>query len=96
MKKGFTLLELLVVIAIMALVGVASVSMFTAGNDEADEEDLENKYMEVQQAALVFVDLNDSWLSSFTSSGEIYVRLGEIQNENYISEQLINPVTLMD
>ncbi len=93
MKNGFTLLELLVVIAIMAVVGVASVTMFTSGNDEADEEDLVNKYMEVQQAALVFVDLNDSWLSSFTTSGDIYVRLGEIQNENYLSEKLINPVT---
>ncbi len=93
MKNGFTLLELLTVLAIMAIVGVSSMLMFSTANDESDEKDLKNKYVEIQNAALVFIDLNDSWLNSFTASGEIYVRLGEMQNENYLSNKIINPVT---
>lgn len=92
-KDGFTLLELLVVIAIMAVVGVASVVMFSTSTEESDEDDLIAKYKEIQSSALVFIDLNDSWLTSFTNSGEIYVRLGEMQNENYLSSRIINPIT---
>lgn len=92
-KKGFTLLELLAVIAVIALLGGVTISMFSASTDTSSEEDLANKFKEIQEAAIVYVDLNDSWLSSFTNGNEIYVRLGELQNTNYISSGIKNPLT---
>ena len=92
MKKGFTLMELLLVLAILSVVGVASILLFSEENDEIEMEELRNKYKEIQKAAILYVDLNNSWLSSFTTNGEIYVRLGELQNENYVSKKIINPV----
>ena len=93
MKNGFTLIELIAVIALMALAGIASVSLFSSGDDADLEEDLRNKYVQIQTAAVVFVDLNDSWLNSFTNSNEIYVKLGELQNNNYVSKSMTNPLT---
>lgn len=92
-KKGFTLIELLVILAVMAIAGVASLVLFSTSNENADKEELKNKYMEIQKAAVVYVDLNNSWLSSFTSGNEIYVKLGELQNTNYLSRNINNPVT---
>ncbi len=92
MKKGFTLMELIVVLAIVAVLGVSSVILFSRENDEMEVEELRNKYKEIQKAATLYVDLNDSWLSSFATNGEIFVRLGELQNENYVSKKIINPV----
>ncbi len=96
MKKGFTLLELLAVIAVIALIGGVSISMFSTSTDTSSEEDLANKFKEIQEAAIVYVDLNDSWLSSFTNGNEIYVRLGELQNTNYISGNIKDPLTGTD
>ena len=93
MKKGFTLMELLLVLAILAFLGVSSVILFSKNNDDIESEDLKNKYKEIQDAAILYIDLNDSWLSTFTESGETFIRLGVLQNENYISSKLKNPIT---
>ena len=92
MKKGFTLLELLAVIAVIALVGAVTIKMFSSSTDTTAEEDLASKYKEIQAAAIVYVDLNESWLSSFTNGNEIYVKLGELQNTNFISNSIKNPI----
>lgn len=92
MKNGFTLMELLAVIVVMALIGTASVIFFSASNDSQDQEDLRNKYIQIQDAAKVYVDLNESWLSSFSTGNEIYVRLGELQSTNYFSNAIKNPI----
>lgn len=93
MKKGFTLIELLAVLAIMAIAGAASIALFSSGDDITDKNELENTYIEIQNAAVVFVDLNNAWLNSFTFSNEIYVKLAEMQGTNIVSRNLINPVT---
>ncbi len=92
-KEGFTLIELIAVIAIASVLVVASFVMFNTDNEKSEEDDLRNKYKEIQTAAILYVDLNSSWLTSFTTTGEAYVRLGELQNENYVSENMTNPVT---
>ena len=85
MKKGFTLLELLGVLAILAFLGVSSVILFGKNNEDITNEDLKNKYREIQQAAILYMDLNDSWLSNFTENGEAFIKLSVLQNENLIS-----------
>lgn len=92
MKKGFTLLELLAVLAILAFLGVSSVILFSKNNEDINLEDLKNKYKEIQNAAILYIDLNDSWLSTFTENGEAFIKLGILQNENYISKTMKNPV----
>ena len=92
-RNGFTLLELLAVLAMVAIIGVASISLFGRNVKDVSEDDLANKYKQIQQAAIIYVDLNESWLSSFTTNNEIYVRLGELQSTNYISPDLVNPKT---
>lgn len=93
MKKGFTLMELLLVIALIAFLSVSSIILFGKNNEDMNATDLKNKYKEIQTAAILYVDLNDSWLSSFTEEGEAFVRIGVLQNENYLSSNLKNPVT---
>lgn len=92
-RDGFTLIELIVVIAIASVLIAASFILFSTGSDESEEEDLRNKYKDIQTAAILYIDLNSSWLTSFTSNGEAFVRLGELKNENYVSENITNPVT---
>ena len=92
MKKGFTLLELLGVLAILAFLGVSSVILFGKNNEDITNEDLKNKYREIQQAAILYMDLNDSWLSNFTENGEAFIKLSVLQNENLISKKMVNPV----
>ncbi len=92
-RNGFTLLELLAVIALIAILGATTITMFSKNTSFVSNEDLENKYKQIQRAAVVYVDLNESWLSSFTSNNEIYVKLGELQNTNYVSIDTKNPKT---
>lgn len=92
-RNGFTLLELLAVLAMVAIIGVASISMFGRNVQDVSEDDLANKFKQIQQAAIIYVDLNESWLSSFTTNNEIYVRLGELQSTNYVAPDLVNPKT---
>ncbi len=93
MKKGFTLVELLVVLAILAFLGVSSVILFGKNNEDMNNEDLKNKYKEIQNAAILYIDLNESWLSTFTQNHEAFIKLGILKNENYISSKMKNPVT---
>ena len=92
-KNGFTLIELLAVIALIAVLGAATITMFSKNTSFVSSEDLESKYRQIQRAAVVYVDLNESWLSEFTATNEIYVKLGELQNTNYVNVDTVNPKT---
>ncbi|MBR2138442.1 MAG: type II secretion system protein [Bacilli bacterium] len=92
MKKGFTLLELLVVIAIMAVVTISATISFGGINDDTEAKELKNKYKEIQRSAIVFLDLNDSWLNQFNEKGFINIKIQELVNSNYVTD-LQNPVT---
>ena len=92
-KKGFTLLELLAVIAVVGIVSVAAVISF--GNIERDtaEEELRNKYAEIQRAANLYLDLHNDSIKWFMSEKSIKFNLSTLENENYLSQDLTNPVT---
>ena len=95
-KKGFTLMELIVVIAIVAVVGVASAISFNSVNEDAAKEELVNKYMEIQRAANLYLDLNNSELEWFIQNGYTDIKLGDLKQGNYITSDLTNPVTKED
>ena len=93
MKKGFTLIELLVVIVIIGVISASAVVSFSNIDNETSKKDLASKYREIQRSASVYIDLNDEWLDQFMSRKEIYIKLNELKNSNYIKQDLINPVT---
>ena len=92
-KKGFTLMELLVVILIVAVVSVSATVSFSNIDDSTKQKELENKYAEIQRAAGLYLDLHNSYLNTFISEKQMYVKLYVLAEENYVSSDLENPVT---
>ena len=93
MKNGFTLVELLVVIVITVTISTGSAMLFGKSNTDTNEEDLRGKYREMQRAAIIYTDLNDSWRNTLNETGEVSVKLGELQSTNYVSKDFSNTVT---
>ena len=93
MKNGFTLVELLVVIVITVIISTGSAMLFGKSNSDTNEEDLRGKYREMQRAAIIYTDLNDSWRNTLNETGEVSVKLGELQSTNYVSKNFSNTVT---
>ena len=93
MKNGFTLVELLVVIVITVTISTGSAMLFGKSNSDTNEEDLRGKYREMQRAAIIYTDLNDSWRNTLNETGEVSVKLGELQSTNYVSKDFSNTVT---
>lgn len=82
-NQGFTLMELLVVIVILVVTGVSSTIIFDTASSSNEEEDLTRLYASVQRAGEVYLDLNDSWMNSFLESGEVYIKVSELEDANY-------------
>ena len=96
MKKGFSLMELLVVMVIISVISISSSLVFGNINDDSAETDRMNIYKDMQRAALLYLDLNDSSLSQFrdtSNSGKILISLNNLKNLNYVDLELIDPVT---
>lgn len=93
MKNGFTLMELLVVIVLTAIISAGSAMIFSKSNSDTNEEDLRGKYREIQRAANIYVDLNDSWRNSLNEDRKISIKLGELQASNYVDKNFKNSVT---
>lgn len=93
MKNGFTLMELLVVIVLTAIISAGSAMIFSKSNSDTNEEDLRGKYREMQRAANIYVDLNDSWRNSLNEDRKISIKLGELQVSNYVDKNFKNSVT---
>ncbi len=93
MKNGFTLMELLAVIVITVAISTGSVLLFSRSNKDSNEEELRGKYREMQRAANIYVDLNDSWRASLNENREATIRLKELQSMNYIDKNFKNNVT---
>ncbi len=93
MKNGFTLMELLVVIVITATISAGSAVLFSRSNDESNKEDLKGRYREMQRAANVYIDLNDSWRNTLNENRQVSVKLGELESTNYVDKDFQNPVT---
>lgn len=87
-KKGFTLMELLAVILILAVVSVSSTIAFGNIDDTTAKTELKNKYIEIQRAASLYVDLNDDqpYIHEFSNKGITRITVNELKNNNYISD----------
>ncbi len=91
-KKGFTLIELMAVLIIISVVSVSSIITFGQINKDTSKNELKNTYKEIQKSAVLYLDLNDVWLKSFTSEKNINIKLVELKNWNYISEDIKDSV----
>lgn len=92
-KDGFTLLELLAVVTIVAVVGIGSVISFSNIEKDTSTDELKNIYIEIQRAANLYLDLHNSDLEWFIKNKNIYYKIEELRNENYIDSKTVNPVT---
>lgn len=91
-KRGFTLIELMAVLIIISVVSVSSIITFGAINKDTSKNELANTYKEIQRSAVLYLDLNDVWLKSFVSEKSIDIKLFELKNWNYISEDIVDSV----
>jgi len=91
-KDGFTLIEILLVIVIIASISSSAFIVFSEVNDSTEIQSLKNLYASIQRAGKTYVDLNDNWTSDFNDMGAITISLSALQNTNYISENLVNPI----
>lgn len=95
-KKGFTLLELMTVLVIISVVSVSSIIVFDTANDESAIVSRRDQYKAIQRDAILFLDMNDTWLSQFVNKGYMFIKLNELQNKNYVNPNLVDPVTYED
>ena len=86
-------MELLVVVAIVAVIGVSATLAFSNIETDTSEEELKNKYVEIQRAANLYMDLHNADLEWFIENKEIYYKIATLKGENYITSDLDNPVT---
>lgn len=91
-KKGFTLIELMAVLIIVSIVSVSSIIAFNQIDKDTSKNELENTYKEIQRSAILYLDLNDVWLKSFVSEKNIDIKLVELKNWNYISDDIKDSV----
>ena len=92
-KKGFTLIELLVVLAIISIASAGSILVFDRADNENNKKELRDMYTRIQRAALSYLDMNDSWRNQFNDKEYIFLKINELQNENYVDHELIDPTT---
>lgn len=95
-KKGFTLMEVLLVVTIAAVVGIGSVVMYETTTNVTKEEDLKNTYVDIEQAATLYMDVDSSALISFRENNYLSVPILTLKSNNYIDSDLKNPVDNSD
>lgn len=92
-NDGFTLIELLVVLVLTAVISTGSAMIFSKSNSDTNEEDLRGKYREIQRAANIYIDLNDSWRMTLNENRSVSIKLGELKSSNYVAKNFKNSVT---
>ena len=92
MKKGFTLIELLVVIVIVAVVSVGATISFSNIDDDTSKKELLNMYKDIQRGAGLYLDLHQAALDQLISEGRVTLKINTLQDENFISRDLTNPI----
>ncbi len=90
-KKGFTLIELMVVIAILAVVSASTIVIFDNTDKNTADSELRATYTGIQRDAILFMDLTDSWREQLNSNGYIYVKLNELENQNFVEAGITDP-----
>lgn len=92
MKNGFTLMEVLLVITIASIVGVSSVVMYETTTNVTKEEKLKSTYVDIQKAASLYMDIDSNALESFRENKYLNVPLSTLESNNYVEDELKNPV----
>ena len=87
-KKGFTLVELLFVLVIVSIISVSAIVIFNQTSEVSSEEKTRNAYLDIQRAAKLYIDLNDSWVKQFNERDRVYIAIGELESKNYVSTSL--------
>lgn len=87
-KKGFTLIELLFVIVIVSIITVSSIVIFNQTSEVSAEEKRKNAYLDIQRAAKLYMDLNESWVKQFNERDRVHIAIGELESKNYVSTSL--------
>lgn len=96
MKNGFTLMEVLLVITIASIVGVSSVVMYETTTNVTKEEKLKSTYIDIQKAASLYMDIDSNALESFRENKYLNVPLSTLESNNYVEDELKNPVDNSD
>ncbi len=92
MKNGFTLMEVLIVVLISSIIGVSSVVMYETTTNITKEQELKNTYVDIQEAAMLYMDIDSNALSSFRENQYLNVPISLLQSDNYLDSELKNPV----
>lgn len=96
MKNGFTLMEVLLVITIASIVGVSSVVMYETTTNVTKEEKLKSTYVDIQKATSLYMDIDSNALESFRENKYLNVPLSTLESNNYVEDELKNPVDNSD
>ena len=93
-KKGFTLTELLIVIVILVSITMGSIVGIDTIQKEIEEKQLDEMITEIEEAADVYINLNDVYVDQILNDNErICTKVYILQTEGLIKNDLINPVT---
>lgn len=92
MKNGFTLMEVLLVITIASIVGVSSVVMYETTTKVTKDEELKNIYIDIQDAAKLYMDIDSNALNSFRENKYLNIPISTLQSNNYIDSDLKDPI----
>ena len=88
MRNGFTLMEVLVVITISAIIGVSSVVMYETTTNVTKDEELKNIYIDIQNAAMLYMDIDSNALNSFQENKYLNIPISTLESNNYIDSDL--------
>lgn len=90
MKKGFTLIELMFVIVLLGVATASSIIVFDNIDKDTEAQDKANAYKQAQRAAYIYLELDDTAFSSFSTSSknEIFISYDLIKNSNYVTADL--------
>lgn len=92
-KKGFTLIELMVVIVILAVVSTSTIVIFDQTDKTTADNELRETYKSLQRNAILFMDLTDSWRNQLNSNDYIFIKLNELENQNFVDAGIADPTT---
>lgn len=92
-KKGFTLTELLIVIVIVVSISIGSIIGIDQVQKEISKNRLDELIIEIEEAADVYISLNDVYIDQILNDNEsICTKIYILQSEGLLKGDLINPV----
>lgn len=92
-KKGFTLTELLIVIVIVVSISIGSIIGINQVQKEISKNRLDELIIEIEEAADVYISLNDVYIDQILNDNEsICTKIYILQSEGLLKGDLINPV----